>query len=502
MEENELTKVAFAKNLDKVTFSTLVSANVDTNVNIKTILDISSYLFDTKVECGSGKAVFNGKVGLKVVYVDTDNLTNTLTDSQSFSETFFDSAIVPEAFINMCDNNLVNNVLSTEGVLKVNCEVSVTPVMYLNLAVNNKAGSFENMIVRKSELSTSVISNKFDTNFDYTTNFETKDKVSKILYVDSYFACEKVESFSDYAVVEGKIMSKLIYETGGETENEIKELCDTFPVKTDIALAGLNKEDVLDVSCIEDISKQNVSTDLDDGETQIAVTHCFKFCGVAITKMTIEIVDDMYSTENELELSHASREFYREARKERCEETVTGEFSIDENEPAIDCVVANLNIQPEMIKTYVKDGSLFVEGIITSCAVYLDENKNYVRKLTELPFSFDTKIKVDDGDCAHTKIAVCSNKCKAKRGTIIELEYTLAVCAVIYVKESRDLIDSMTLGKALNLGEYDYQIFIAKPNESMWDLCKRIKISPDDIIKTNKDLPQVMTGTEKIVIKR
>ena len=52
------------------------------------------------------------------------------------------------------------------------------------------------------------------------------------------------------------------------------------------------------------------------------------------------------------------------------------------------------------------------------------------------------------------------------------------------------------------LGEYDYQIFIAKQGETMWDLCKRIKISPENISQYNKDLPLVMNGGEKVIIKR
>ena len=58
MEDNKMeetvSKVTYAKNLNKQNFSASISIPIDTNVNIKTILQIDSYLFDEKVECGNG----------------------------------------------------------------------------------------------------------------------------------------------------------------------------------------------------------------------------------------------------------------------------------------------------------------------------------------------------------------------------------------------------------------------------------------------------------------
>ena len=94
------------------------------------------------------------------------------------------------------------------------------------------------------------------------------------------------------------------------------------------------------------------------------------------------------------------------------------------------------------------------------------------------------------------------SKTKVKRGTIVEVEHSLFITLAIYEKETHDIVDGFTIGKQLDFSKYDFQIFIAKPNESMWELCKRIKISPDEIHKYNKDLPMIMEGGERIVIKR
>ena len=64
------------------------------------------------------------------------------------------------------------------------------------------------------------------------------------------------------------------------------------------------------------------------------------------------------------------------------------------------------------------------------------------------------------------------------------------------------MVNNLSIGKALDFSMYDYQIFIAKPDETIWDLSKRIKITPDQLTSYNKNLPPIMTGGEKVIIKR
>jgi len=168
----------------------------------------------------------------------------------------------------------------------------------------------------------------------------------------------------------------------------------------------------------------------------------------------------------------------------------------------IGIILANLNITPEITNTYIKDNQIFVEGIIGSNLTYIDENKEYKSKQLEVPFVINTKIETSTLGCVHSTISIVDTKLKIKRGTIIEIDYSLFVNLSVYEKETHEIIDGFTIGKPLDFSKYDFQIFIAKQGESMWDLCKRIKISPNEIHKHYKNLPMIMEGGEKIIIKR
>ncbi len=501
MENTDSVLITYAKNLAKQNFSSTINLSIDSNVNIKTILDVESFVYDEKVECGNGKAILTGKLGVKVLYIDTDNITNTIADSTSFSETIVDDALTADCHLNVADISLNNTVLSSDGNLKINVDICIYPMLYINVSLNTK-NNFENMIVKKSEIDTSTISCVVDSSFEYTINLETKDAISKILSYNAHFCPSAVTAFDDYAVVEGKMFARLVYETSKDETNEIKEFSDTFNVKTELPIQGLTKDSVLDLSFHLNKNKDTLSTEMEDGNSVVSVTNTICVYGVAVKSISIDVIDDMYSTDNEVDLTLTQREFNTQVRCERVQETIAGEMNLADSEPAIDEILCNLNLSPEITNTYVKDGTLFVEGILSSHLTYLDENKTCQHKQTELPFVIDTKIELSSLDCNHISISILDSKVKARRGTIIELEYTLNINLAIYEKTSREMIDNISIGKAVDFSEYDYQIYLARPNESMWELCKRIKVTLDDLLRLNKNLPSTLEGGEKIIIKR
>ena len=134
--------------------------------------------------------------------------------------------------------------------------------------------------------------------------------------------------------------------------------------------------------------------------------------------------------------------------------------------------------------------------------MYVDENKEIKSKLVEIPFAINTKIEAENMPVHHLHLSITTNKFKVRRGTIIELEYDILACVCLYKTETKEMITNISVGKELDFSKYDYQIFLAKPNETMWHLCKRIKCIPEDLNKCNKELPSIFNGGEKVIIKR
>ncbi len=500
--DNNFVTITYAKNLTKFNFTTTASIPIDNNANIKTILNVDSYSFDKRVECTSNKAILTGKIGVKVLYIDTDNMTNTLSDTLTFSETILDNSITSDCYLNVSNCNVLSQVLSRDGSLKISCEVSVTPVVYINIALANNVANTENMITRVSSVEATTMSDRVNSTTTNTVNLECRDTVSKILCYDSSITGVTITAYDEYAVVEGKIHSHLLYECMHEDESELKELFETNSLKAEVQIPGLTHDCQLDVNVCLDRSKEVLTSDLEDGVNIVNVQHTISVEGISTKNITVNVLDDAYSVENEIELSTTTREIDIMHQCDKVVDTISGEITLAPDETAIDMIIANLNTVAELTNSYIKDQTLYFEGVISSHLIYLDENKELKGRTVELPFVVKTKTELDHLDCVRTNVTITDSRVRAKRGTIIELEYTLDITMCMYIHNSRAMIDNVTVGKAIDNSMYDYQIFIAKPNESMWDLCKRIKIAPEDISKFNKDLPLVMTGGERVVIKR
>ena len=119
-----------------------------------------------------------------------------------------------------------------------------------------------------------------------------------------------------------------------------------------------------------------------------------------------------------------------------------------------------------------------------------------------MPFILNTKFPIESLGCVHNNISVVDYRLKVKRGTVVEIEYTVFIDFHIYEQESIEIVSNYSIGKTLDFSRFDFQIYIAKPNETMWELCKRIKITHEEIHKLNKNLPLVMEGGERIIVKR
>ena len=500
--ENEAISITYAKNLNKQNFNSIINLQIDSKVNVKTILNAYCYIFDEKIESASGKAVLSGKLRVKILYIDTDNITNTITETQPFSETILDNSITYDCFINITSLSCLCEVLSNDDNLKIGCNISFVPIVYVNLAMNNNLALDEHIISKNSTFTTNTIVNNIGTSFNYTTNFETQNNISKILNSESVFCLTNLTSQDGYAIVEGKLFSTIVYETNENEETKIKSLSDVYNIKTDLELPNLTQDSILDLNFKVDCSAENIITELEDDNNIVTITNVIKVKGLELKEISVDIVEDLYSTKNELELNKSSREFVCATNKSCISEAIVGEISLNKDESAIEKIVSNTNVNAEITNIYVKNNSLHFEGIVNSSVIYIDEAKELKSKIVEFPFVVNTKIETETLPTHHIELSLNTSKIKARRGTIIELEYELETCVYLYESTHKEIIDNISIGKSLDFSQYDYQIYIAKPNETMWELCKRIKCHPDDLNKCNKNLPSDFIGGEKIIIKR
>ncbi len=503
MEDNfDNVKILYTKNLEKVNLNQVINIPIDSNVTIKDVLEVKCCICDEKIECASGKALYTGKLNVRVLYLDTDNMTNIVTDSQNITGSFVDPSISTDSCALIKNKNVVSNVLNKDTLLKINCDVTLTPSIYLNLSMKNTSINLENMVCKKTDLKVVTLSNVIDTDFNHSINLETSNNVSKILTSNSMVNLNSIETNDGYFTIEGNISTSVIYETDKDGELMIEELSDTERFKTDITNPNITKSSILDIVLSLDDTNDNISKENDDENNIITITNKILVKGIESRESSIDTIVDLFSTQNEIETSFIKRETLTNSNLCFFDENVSNETTLNEDEPAIDKIISNSCINTEVTNTYFKNDTFTIEGVVSSNIIYIDENKKCRSKLAEIPFVVNLNIDATENPLISVTPNVCDYKIRVKRGTIIELDYSLRFNVSIYNKQEQEILDNIKIGKGFDFSNYDYQIFIAKPEETLWDLSKRIKILPDDLTNLNPNLPSIMQGGERIIIKR
>ena len=223
------------------------------------------------------------------------------------------SSLTNETLLIVSSSSVSNNILSTESSLKLNCDVNLSLLAYINLPILNNLELTNITITKKSELKTNSISQHINTKFNHTINLETKDTINKILCTNCYFTCEKVTAQDGCMIVEGKIISNMLYESYQDDNLIIKEIKETSMVKCDVEIANLTNDDVLDLTFAIDKFNQEISTEIEDGTTTISVQQSINVCGVSLKPISIDVVDDMFSTSNEIETVSSKREYTKQS---------------------------------------------------------------------------------------------------------------------------------------------------------------------------------------------
>ena len=169
----------------------------------------------------------------------------------------------------------------------------------------------------------------------------------------------------------------------------------------------------------------------------------------------------------------------------------------------VDEILGMVNTSATITQRLFKDGVITIEGVVSGNLIYLDENKNINHLPTQLPYSINLKQDIQDEICGMQLLATpVSCKCKIKRGSTLMIDYELCVSGSVYTVSQISLIENIKYGKDYDYGDIAFQIYVAQPNENMWELCKRLHITQEQLVEYNKETPTNYVGGEKIVVYR
>jgi hypothetical protein len=501
METSGDIKIAHTTNLPTLNIKSQLSMNIDSNTSIKQVLNIETSLIESQIEPMQNKALIKGTLGIKVVYVDIDNILNSLSETATFSETLSSEHISPNCQINISSSQFIAEFENDERFLKVNIDGNIN--CFYNLNVNIKPFNLtdNNLITKKIPMQACSCVEKINTttNFDY--NFKLDYKIAKILSYDSKIVLDDTKCCDGYVLLNGQIINTIICEIDG-SENNIKITTNSTPFKCEVEASSSNGQCFADMSAYINLNSTQITTDISDNYTQLNFEYNIVANGNIYKNIDIDVVDDLYSLNNFVEVINREYSICKKMPYFKNIEAIDSEISLSD-EIIIDEIVGMVSTSCNIIQHTIKDGYIYLEGVVNGNLIYLDENREIKHLTTQLPYSINIKNETIENVCnLNLSASPISCKCKIKRGNTLIVDYDICVSGSMYVENKLLMIDNVKYGNPIKYNDIAFQIYIARQGENCWDLCKRIHISKEHLIQCNKETPEIYSGGEKVIVYR
>jgi hypothetical protein len=154
--------------------------------------------------------------------------------------------------------------------------------------------------------------------------------------------------------------------------------------------------------------------------------------------------------------------------------------------------------------TYVIPSFISLENKINS----LTENFNnlvYAPKTGEATFNFDggsQTIELKGFSCTPESLLLNKPENFEVENNQIFIEFDILATLSQREVKSLPIIKSLQEGEDKKVNTSAISVYACNKGDTLWDISKRLGVSEDDVLKTNKDLEFPLSGEERIVIYR
>lgn len=323
------------------------------------------------------------------------------------------------------------------------------------------------------------------------TGEEDAGDVDAVLLADAEAVVTSARAESGKIVAEGKVRAAVTFTEDGEIRTgEI-----VVPFSEEVLADGVEEGDAVTASVtvrssgivLAGVPGANIIRF--DGELALRVG--------AVRCCESDVIADMFMLTNEVELVRESRKFLFFGGMKYVTESVSGTASLEDRAPA-ESVIAVPYARCYAAKAEPVEGGALVEGVLTADVIYRSENGiESVR--AEVPYSVE--IEGDLGADVRATCFVESIKAKARRGELdIEAEVGILLSGVRSV--DAEFISSVAVGEEKERNDSALSLYITQEGDGMWDVCKALTATPDELIAQNPALSDPVTPGTRVLFFR
>ncbi len=467
--------------------------------NVEKLLGVNAFVSLSQNEAIGGQIRFGGKINFYISYVNTDGEIKKCECGSEFAGSTECSAATDGLRCKVSASVEKTEVMLDGIYLTVSAFVGISASVMERREVSALTGG-ENLITDNKDIPIVKSFGVREGVFPLEEQFELNFPVQEVLSHKANAVVTAVQCGVGCIIIDGEVFISVIALQKNQKNTIIREnkvLPFRYELECDDAMPAVQAQ----ARVREKSFKTDISVDEEKG-TSTLISHVnLQFEGEAFVVTGTSLVADAFSTEDELELLYDEFPYYKACEQYVISGVQSGKCSL-ESLPQGATILAVSGENAEIVSQVAEEKGLMVNGVLTAIGYFLDKDGNIFSRKLETPFERTLDYMGDKKDTVEIKCV--ADKCSAKISgenqidVDFELFFTVYPCersSIKYVKEIKCVGCKKPIDSAIS-------VYLAMEGEDLWSLSKRLNVSPETLITTNKELQFPLSNKERIVVYR
>lgn len=482
--ENNKFSVAKKTKLPAGDFS--VECNVALGADVGKILSVGVKAFEESCETLNGVLNYSGVVDLKIIFTTADGQINCSNHSCNFSSKFESDKIATgqDAVILLKVVDYVIESISGDSVrIVVNLEQSGDIVCQSE--IETIACNDEDVFCKNEEIEIlKLVATKKD-GFTQTSEVSLRESVKKILSTESQVLLKNCESLSGFVSLQGEVLTRVVFLS---EEDKFECFYVSEPFKEELEVDGCEKDDVVEAYAFIKDEKVTTQIENDDKGQKLTINIPVEVLLRVYHNELISVVDDIYSTKNEINLTTESFENSTICPLIVVEDKIEGSLNLDEDAPRVDKVLFASGNGVSLTNVYVNDGQIFVEGIAKTNVIYLnDETSSLNSAAVDVPFAFSDKFDCQCDGFVMASAMISDVDVVVKKGRDLYYDAKIKVDVNCSYDRISSIISKAEILDVLPERDYAMEVLFAQSGQSAWEIAKSAHVPLEQVVAQNPE---------------
>ena len=494
--EPKFTKVVSSTRKTIGCIQTVVEIKLPTaDMGVTSVLSVGAKSVVVNNEVVGKDIVFNGVVDFQAVYM-TDVLS-AVDYSAEFRDKFasldnVDGEVILSSTVVDVTSSIVGGGIKVVAVV----EITIDEIENNELNVLTSVDG-DDIHVATNELNYSTYIGRANEKFDVSTDIELAG-VLNVLMVTPFVSVYSVEPRENYLVISGRVGLDICAQTG-ENVSSLSTYYRSTDFSWEVAFEGISDTSIIQSLIGIVCNEIKISTFVENGVANLSVIVPVNYMGYVFKENKIDVIEDVYLEKNYLSITCENYKTIDSGSSLSFKDNISGTATIQDTAPFIDDVLGVCTNNVVVASSRVTDGKLSVEGVANSTVAYYTKDTGEVTAVqVEMPFSIEKK--VDCPDVSIVTICLENLSARSKRGKEIEVSAELNVFVDLSLENSGCVITEVQLGDEKQFDDCALQIYVVKPNQTVWDVAKELSVSQELIMEQNESINLPLKAGDKLVI--